>query len=227
MTQVWATMATVPERAGARAMAVESLLPQVDRLIVTFGHELGDQVKFDCCAEARDVYILGVDDDLVYPRDYVSQTVAALKDYGGGAVVGWHGFTINQDGDRVDTYRCLGAVDERVQVDVIGTGVVGFYSDALNLTLRDFPTPNAAMFWVAAKAEALGVPRIVLPHPERWFPAYVEHQQTMWSDTDARTGSKFDYSATMQDPLSRLIALKDWPEPDPEEDEDLEAVAVA
>jgi hypothetical protein len=217
VTQVWATMATIPERAGARAMAVESLLPQVDRLIITFGHEKGDQVKFDCCAEARDVFILGVDDDLVYPPDYVERTIAGLQDYGFGAVVGYHGFTINQDGGREDTYRVLGDVEERVQVDVIGTGVVGFHSDALNLTPADFPTRNAAMFWVALKAARLGLPLVILPHQERWFPAYVEHQRTMWSETFEATGSHFDYSNTMQEPLRELIALKDWPVEEPDE----------
>ena len=217
MTQVWATMATIPERAGARAMAIESLLPQVDRLIVTFGHEKGDQVKFDCCQEARDVFILGVDDDLVYPPDYVARTVEGLQEYGFGAVVGWHGFTINRDGGREDTYRCLGEVEERVNVDVIGTGVVGFHSDVLQLVPADFPTRNAAMFWVALKAARRGLPLIVLPHGERWFPAYVEHQRTMWSETFDETGSHFDYSQTMQEPLAELIAMKDWPEPDPEE----------
>lgn len=219
MTQVWATMATIPERAGARAMAVESLLPQVDRLIVSFGHEAGDQVKFDCCQEARDVFILGVDDDLVYPPDYVERTVAGLQEYGYGAVVGWHGFTINQDGSREDTYRCLGPVDERVKVDVIGTGVVGFHSDVLQLVPSDFPTRNAAMFWVAVKATELGLPLVILPHTERWFPAYVEHQRTMWSETFDETGSHFDYSKTMQEPLRRLIAMKEWPEQEPDLEE--------
>lgn len=78
------------------------------------------------------------------------------------------------------------------------------------------------MFWVALKAARLGLPLVVLPHEERWFPAYVEHQRTMWSETFEQSGSHFDYSATMQPPLAELIALKDWPEPEPEEDEDLE-----
>lgn len=217
MTQVWATMATIPERAGARTMAVESLLPQVDRLIISFGHQVGDQVKFDCCKGARDVYILGVDDDLVYPPDYVERTVTGIEEYGRGAVVGYHGFTINQDGAREDTYRCLAGLKERAFVDVIGTGVVAFHSDALKLTGRDFPTRNAAMFWVAVKAARLGLPMVILPHPDRWF-TYVEHRQTMWSETADESGSFMDYSRTMQPPLELLIGLKDWPREEVEEE---------
>lgn len=225
MTQVWATMATVPERAGARAMAVESLLPQVDRLIVSFGHKAGDQVKFDCCENAGDVYIIGVDDDLVYPPDYVETTIRGIEHYGRAAVVGYHGFTINRDGGREDTYRCLAGLEERAYVDVIGTGVVGFHAGALDLSPADFPTRNAAMFWVALKAAQRGLPMVILPHPDRWF-TYVEHRQTMWQSTADEDGSGMDYSQTMQPALEQLIALKDWPEEDEEEpagDEDMVA----
>lgn len=212
MTQVWATMATIPERAASCAMAVESLLPQVDRLIISFGHEAGDQVKFDCCENASDVYILGVDDDLVYPPDYVERTVAELRQRGNRAVVGYHGFTLDRNGDREQTYQCLGDVPDSTEVDVIGTGVVGFHSDALPLSREDFPTRNAAMFWVAVKAAKLALPLVVLSHSHRWFPAWVEYQRTMWSETAEESGGYMDYSQTMQQPLAELLALKDWPE---------------
>ena len=207
---VWATMATVPERAGARAMAVESLLPQVDRLVVSFGHEKGDQVKFECCDGARGVYIVGVDDDLVYPPDYVESIVAGLREYGDGAVVGYHGFTINRDGERTATYSPIRGLDERVFVDVLGAGACAFHSDVLPLSAADFPTRNAAMFWVAVKAQQRGLPRIVLPHPDRWF-TYIEHRQTMWSDTAAQTGY-MDYSRTKQPAVEQLVSLMEWPD---------------
>lgn len=222
MTEVWATMATIPERAASRAMAIESLLPQVDRLIITFCHETGDQGKFDCCAQADDVYILGVDDDLVYPPDYVAATVNQLEQ-DRDRIVGWHGFTLNEDGSRHTTYPCLGEVDDPTAVDVIGTGVIGFHASVLPLEPADFPTRNAAMFWVAVKAAKLGLPLVVLPHSGRWFPAWVEYQKTMWSETAKESGSFMDYSQTMQQPLAELVAMKEWPE---QQDEPAELVAA-
>lgn len=222
MTQVWATMATVPERAGARAMAIESLLPQVDRLIVSFGHEKGDQVKFERCEDAHGVYILGVDDDLVYPPDYVDTIISGLNEYGDGAVVGFHGFTIGPDGNRTASYSPIRGLDERVFVDVLGAGACGFYSDMLPLAARDFPTKNAAMYWAAVKAAKLGLPRVVLPHPDRWF-TYIEHRQTMWSDTAGQTGGYMDYSQTALPAIWQLVELTDFPEPEVEEAEEVAA----
>jgi hypothetical protein len=194
MTEVWAGMATLSERAGSRAMSIDSLLPQVDRLIVTLGDTLGDQAKFAACPTAHgDVIFLGVDDDIVYPPDYVETIVAGLARYP-GCIVSFHGWTMDATGERVDNYRCLEAVEEDVDVHVAGTGVCAFRVDAIRPTRSDFETKNADV-WLALKAARDGIPRVVLAHPARWFGYYEPMgSRTMWTESAYKTGSPLDAS---------------------------------
>lgn len=208
MSEVWASMATLRERAGARAMAVESLLPQVDRLVIALGDVTGDQIKFAACEQAPG-YFFCVDDDLVYPDDYVERTIEGLQEHP-GCIVGYHGWTIDDEGDYIDLYRCLDQVDEAAEVDLLGTGVCAFHVDTIRPLLSDFPEPNVAQFWFAVLAARAGVPRVVLPHPDRWF-GYVEHRRTMWTETARETGSFLDYSVSKRAALTELIRLRTEP----------------
>ena len=179
MTAVWAGMATLPERAGSRAMAIDSLIGQVDRLIVTPGKK-GDQQKFAACAEAPDVF-LGVDDDLIYPPDYVETTLKWVREYP-DSIVSYHGWVAGDGGEHVENYRCMEAVEDVQGVNVVGTGVCAFRVAAIRPLPADFPHPNQADLWLAVKAIRANVPRIVVPHPERWF-GYTEWPHTIWHDT--------------------------------------------
>ena len=185
-------MATLSERAGSRAMSIDSLLPQVDRLIVTLGDTLGDQAKFAACPQASGVF-LGVDDDLVYPPDYVATILAGLARHP-GCIVSFHGWTMDSDGERVDNYRCLEKVESDVQVHVAGTGVCAFHVDTICPMSADFESKNADV-WLALKAARMGVPRVVLAHPERWFGYYEPMgSRTMWTESAYKTGSSLDAS---------------------------------
>jgi hypothetical protein len=207
MSEIWAGMATLPERAGARAMAIESLLPQVDHLHVAFGHEAGLAIKLTVCEHASGVY-LGVDDDLVYPPDYVQALLAGLERHP-RSVVGFHGYRVDVHGRRSENYRCLDAVGEDVQVDVLGSGVIAFRLDELRVTPADVPDPQGAEFWISILAEQAGLARWVLAHPARWF-TYTEHERTMWNETEAQTGSFLDYSEARDRALHYYVELRDY-----------------
>jgi len=205
MTEVWAGLATLSERAGSRAMSIDSLLPQVDRLIVTLGDTLGDQAKFAACPVAPGVF-LGVDDDLVYPPDYVATILAGLERHP-GCIVSFHGWTMDAEGERVDNYRCLAKVEDDVQVHVAGTGVCAFHVDTIRPTPADFET-NSADIWLALKAARMSVPRVVLAHPARWFGYYEPlGSRTIWTESAHQTGSSLDASASRDKAIATLAAI--------------------
>ena len=160
-------------------MAIDSLMGQVDRLVVSPGAK-GDQMKFAACADAPDVF-LGVDDDLIYPPNYVEDVLRWLGDYP-DAIVSYHGWVAGDGGEHVENHRCMEAVNSVIPVDVVGTGVCAFRVETIRPLLGDFPHPNQADLWLAVKAIRENVPRVVLPHPERWF-GYTEWPHTIWHDT--------------------------------------------
>lgn len=116
--KVVASMATMPGRAEARRLAVESLLPQVDLVHIHFNgfawedacrevrrFELksgklglvsysggpdnrGDQMKFLALPARDKTCRLVCDDDLIYPPDYAQKMCAFVKRFG---VVSAHG----------------------------------------------------------------------------------------------------------------------------------------
>lgn len=220
MTQVWAGMATITGREELRALAVNSILPQVDRLVVANGDERGDQAKFLGCEHApTDVIWIGIDDDLIYPADYVETIVAGLDRYP-GSVVSFHGWKMDETGEcYVENYRCLEQVADDVEVHVAGTGVCAFRLDTIRPVMADFESVNADV-WLAVRCQERGIARVVLSHPSYWI-GYAELPgrrgvidekeiplaQSLYTHTRYKTGTALDGSAGFARATAMLQAL--------------------
>ena len=189
--RIMASVASIPHRESSLQRVIESLLPQVDRLNVYLNAyerppaftrhpkivvarsqeygDFGDAAKFfwlSGCAQ----YFLTCDDDILYPADYVSQTVASIEKYGRKAIVGWQGSILldafedyyNDESRRIFSfYR---AVDHDLPVHILGTGALGFHVSTLNIAFTDFKAPNMADIWFGLKAQQQHVPLIVRAH---------------------------------------------------------------
>ncbi|WP_374587392.1 methyltransferase domain-containing protein [Ideonella dechloratans] len=120
--QVVAGMATVAGNEAALFQALNSLLPQVDRLYLylnafssipplladnpklrcildTEGIRYGDAGKFWGLEQCEDAVFISCDDDILYPPDYVARMVAALAEHRGACIATVHGSLMRQ---RVD-----------------------------------------------------------------------------------------------------------------------------
>lgn len=203
MTVVWAGMATLPERAGSRAMAIDSLIGQVDRLILSPGKN-GDQAKFLGCAEAPDVF-LGVDDDLIYPPDYVERVMFWLDHYP-DAILSFHGWISGPKGEHEENFRCMEELKGPVEVDVVGTGVCAFRVQTIRPHPNDFEGPNQADLWLSLRAEREHITRVVMPHPGRWL-GYTEWPHTIWHDTAHNMGGSLDAGESKRAALYHLLPM--------------------
>jgi hypothetical protein len=209
-------MATLTDRPGSRAIAIDSLISQVDRLIVANGDTRGDQAKFLACNDAPDdTVFLGVDDDLAYPPDYAATIIAGLDRYP-GSIVSFHGWKMSENGEPyAENYRCLENVWDDVEVHVAGTGVCAFRLDTIRPIMADFESINADV-WLALRAQERGIPRVVLAHPSYWL-GYcqapgVDHDGTpiarsVYTHTRHRTGTELDGSDGFERATSRLREL--------------------
>lgn len=220
MTEIWAGMATVTGREDLRSMAVNSILPQVDRLIVANGDERGDQVKFLGCEHApQDTVWVGLDDDLIYPPDYAETLIEGLERYP-DSIVSFHGWTISEDGEcYAENYRCLENVWDDVEVHVAGTAVCAFRLSTIRPVMADFESVNADV-WLAVRAQERGIRRVVLAHPSYWLgysqlPGKVgvvdgreaPLAESVYTHTRYRTGSPLDGSVGFEQATSRLREL--------------------
>jgi hypothetical protein len=190
---ITASMSTIAWREPGLACAVSSVLPQVDRLNVFlqgYNHVpdclrdpkvsvvrdneapesavLGASAKFHWLWHGLvDVgYHFTVDDDIIYPPDYVSRCVAKIEQYGRRAVVGYHGILYKK---RVQDYfrdrRCWTfrhKCDSGRFVHTLGTGTASFHTSTLKLTRADFAQANSCDLYLGIACQKQRVPVVCL-----------------------------------------------------------------
>jgi FkbM family methyltransferase len=219
--QVWAGLATVPERERSLRDTVASLIGQVDMLGVyldDWGENpvppfldqpkiriergmLGDAGKFSWAQEAPDLY-LACDDDLVYPSGYPQTMRAACDIYGRDSAVSLHGRIF---GPRPHKYHCLAGFDGDHVVHAVGTGALAFHAPTLHVTIDEFPVANMADIWFAKRSHQRGTPLIALGHGAGYL-QHISHPHTIWDETSGQTGTRRDTSRRQQ----QLINETDW-----------------
>ncbi len=227
-------MASIPERAESLLRAVGSLSPQCDRLVVCLNEyehppkELakfsnvevlmkgddngGDAEKF-AAVDDWDGILVTADDDILYPRDYVSRLREGLEKWDravgfhGGVTLGWNGFHVTASGKRV---RCLGKLEEDdPDINVLGTGAMGINTRRVPIWRGAFRYPNMADVHFACHARALGVQMACLSHAEGWVKDIcppVGKGRRIYDANRNGDGSRLDTRANSQ----REIARFDW-----------------
>jgi len=200
VTSVYAGVASIAERSEALRLVVDRIAPQVDRLSIYLNDyrerpawaarapshvefllasieagDLGDAGKFYRAGETRGAIYFALDDDLLYPSDYVLRTVEGLGRYGGRALVSWHGKVLDLKRRPWNHYlweavlvhfQCLGDVTKDSPIHVPGSGVAAFHTDVFPIGVEDFPAafPNMADLHVARRLADLNVPAVALAH---------------------------------------------------------------
>jgi hypothetical protein len=199
MRDVIAGMATYPPRFSFCLEAVSSIAPQVDRLylyvneqgenapfeesdtpenvvVLWSGEERGemrDAGKFVGAFNREDVFYLSCDDDLIYPEEYVSALVSALRE--GEAACGFHGCVVpdyvggSYYQNRQYVYHYKDDVRRPKSVNVLGTGVAGFDLEHVSFHERLFGPDPMADLYVAHALQYQEIPSTVLAHSSGWI----------------------------------------------------------
>ena len=227
-----ATIATMPSRLGTFPTVVARLLPQVDtllvfldnfdatpeflladkKIVVARSQDVGD---LHCHGRllpvkhlARPSVVVVVDDDIEYPRNYVSRLVNRLAAASGRAVVGVHGRVFKppyqsyiRDVKGYHFGRAL--LWERV-VDELGTGTCAFLSNVLDFDVREWRNPDESDLQLAFEAKKRGLALICVRRRKRWLRPYAEGQaDSLWTKTVKDPSAK---SALMRILMSEAIA---------------------
>ena len=200
----FAGLAALPSRELALKRVVNSLVHQVDQLGVYlngWNHipdflnhpkiivatsqdhgDLGDAGKFFWVNDFEGYYF-SCDDDLVYPNDYVERIINKIKYYNYRAVVGWHGSVVSDffkdyydpKDRRVFSYSAGRPFD--LDVHILGTGVLGFHSSTMKVSLQDFERPNMADIFFARLGQQQKVKFVVMEHKPKEIETIEEFQE--------------------------------------------------
>lgn len=147
--KVTANMATMPGREQQLSQTIESIYNQFDKIRVVCNNmttppeclgrpkiepiigmpDMTDNGKFYGLEDlkTREIYFT-VDDDILYPPNYVIETIKKLKRY--HSIITWHGRILREMNANYyhghDFFHCAHSNDHDRFIDVCGTGVTAF-----------------------------------------------------------------------------------------------------
>jgi hypothetical protein len=215
--KITASMATIPSRAESLQAAVESLINQVDELIVYLndwktvpnflvnkkiklfmGENLGDTGKF-YGLESVEGFIFTVDDDLVYPKNYAKKMIEKINKYNRLAFICVHGNHLPKESIK-SYYRDKRGVHfskeltEDVKVDVPGTGTLAYHSSLYRSNINDYERKNMTDIWLYKIAKHQNIPIICIARSHQWIKPYPQKlasesiYQSSYKDDSYQTG---------------------------------------
>lgn len=211
MPKIIAGMATIPERWKLLGDVVESLIHQVDRLhvasttdIAAYGIEhsrvkwekpvgwTDDSRKFLPFLDQtdEDAIYMTVDDDIIYPENYVKVMLEWLHKYDGAAVC-VHGSWLSEVPTESYYDRKLGVhfsheVQSPVQVMFPGTGTFAWRSGDIRLEQDMFRCRNLADVNMGVVLQRQRVPCVAIPRRRAWLRSHPDASldQSLWGRRD-------------------------------------------
>lgn len=170
-------LATIESRKDSLMVTVKSIIDQVDKLIVyqngyyklfdflvnpkiqvisslTTGIDMGDAGKFYKLTDYDNCYYLSIDDDLIYPTNYVEHMVERCKEFSNKRVITLHGRKFNKKPIKSfyksykEFYHCLKDQKKDALIHFGGTGVMCFHTSLMKIPFKYFEHPNMVDVWV-------------------------------------------------------------------------------
>lgn len=202
---VAASMASVWLREPSLHAVIDSLAHQVDHLnvylngydtvpafllqphitVVQGSKDVGDIGKFYWHNELKTDFHATVDDDIVYPSDYITKLMEFRQAFIRPVIVGVHGIRIikerlaPQHPDAVGVgyygarkvFMAIEHLEHRKIVHILGTGTVLYKVDDVGtLDINSvFKQKNMADIWLGGWAQQRKIPMVVMPHNASWI----------------------------------------------------------
>ena len=195
---VTVTMASIPVRERGMLTVVDQLLPQCDRLYVCLNdyavvparlndpkivykqfmgkEQISDHGKF-YWNDQIDGYHFTVDDDILYPKNYVEHTIGQIEHYRRKAVVGYHGtllLLVNHGRLMISNKVALqrlrfgDTLPANRQVYMLGTGVLAYHTQTMRYMYR-WLKHGGTDEQVSLFCQQHGIPMVCLAHNEGWL----------------------------------------------------------
>lgn len=227
-------IATIPRREQSLERTIASIAPQADRIFVSLNdyrsppvwlggypnvtatvrrRNGGDAEKF-AAIDDWGGFVVTCDDDLLYPPDYIATLLAGIDRHGRHHAAGFHGGkTLGFNGRPVAAthkqIRCLGDLaHDDLDVNVLGTGAMGFHTAHVPVWRDVFRHPNMADVHLACHARAFGIPMVALAHQAGWLKD-IGDGPGIYESNRGRDGSARDTTVQREHEMNR----HDWKTP--------------
>jgi hypothetical protein len=167
-----------------------SFLKNYDHVTTRRAEDVGNlhcSSRFLCLQDLKiPTVVVMVDDDIIYPPDYVDRLIAVLHRVKGKAIVGVHGrIFVPPHRSYVKDVLTLHFSRQLVQpchVHELGIGTCAFVSSHLSIDAREWDCHDMDDIAVAIDAQRQGVPRIAIARAAGWLRPCAEPQSdTLWN----------------------------------------------
>ncbi len=232
---VIASMASIPNRREMLADCVASLLVQCDKVRVFLNNyddvpsflddprievkrsqdwdDRGDAGKFFWIdkEDHKKGYRLIVDDDLIFPPNFVTMMTGKVSASDNRAIYATHAILLRQpfeqyydDTSRAETFHFGHRIQTDRGVHIGATNAMCFHASAVEMRWDDFKYCNSADIWLSLYAQKHSVPILTPERPVNWV---IENRQeapneTIYAHALKRTKTRFD-SSIVQDAMLR------------------------
>ena len=193
MENVYIGLASIPSRIDSLKIVIDRLLPQCGRIGVYLNNfeevpnflkhqkidvqrsqdhgDLKDNGKFFFLDRSNLRFYASVDDDILYPEDYIQNLLTSQALTRG--IVGVHGAYYPKEINSLFESRCVvhfkEAFDYLLPVTLLGTGTSFIDQGVLRLKPSDFGEPGMADVWLANAAKKKGASLWVIPREANWL----------------------------------------------------------
>lgn len=192
---ITAKIASIPERISHLESVINVLLKQVDKIQVYLNNyqsipgflqhkniqvfisqKTGDKGDIGKFYEIEEVagYVFTLDDDLIYPPNYVQTLIDKIETYQRKAFLCIHA-NILPKGKISSYYKDKRGIhfqrqlEKDLLVDIPGTGTLAFHTDHIKISQNIFLLPNMSDIWLAIYAKQNNIPIVSISRPNLWL----------------------------------------------------------
>lgn len=199
LSMIYAGMATVPGREVQLRKTIDSIEPYIDHLFLYLNgysafpewiqkhdkitaflskvekSDMGDAGKFFGLNKIRekDFYYFTLDDDMLYPPDYVWKMIEKIERHDRKIVAGCGGYIMKEEvkqfyNDRKLNWHISTPNTQDHPVHILHTALTAWHSSALEFKYEDCEKPNMGDIWLGIAAQKQQVPMMLIERPAGW-----------------------------------------------------------
>ena len=193
--KTFAGVASIPERVTSLKLVIDSIYDQVDKIGVYLNNyesvpsfllrkkiiirqsqdhgDLKDNGKFYFLSQAKEQYYATLDDDIIYPSDYVARLIETLQITSHQSAIAVHGVHLPKQINSITAHRYVYHYERSTpfvtRVDILGTGTVLFDQSVWKLQTNEFIDTGMSDVWFALAANKRGYPLFVINRNRGWL----------------------------------------------------------
>lgn len=146
--------------------------------------------------ENKDCYRFTVDDDILYPDDYIDKMIRHIEGRNRTSLIGVHGIVMKENSKSFYGDRIIFPFQDYMPIDyyvhIIGTGTMAWHSSTYNISHKIFPLTNNDDCQLGVLTERNNIPKVIVARPRFWLNAIVNEKESSISFNHQRNPIIFD-----------------------------------